>query len=499
MSSAVQSGSDAWGELARLAGVPAAADVPALAAGLQRAPGNEELETALAGALRLLVEDPPYGRDAEISALVVAMGARVLAPLLRRFAPDGPARRRFVLAAGRTLTPEAAVRLVLTAAAAWDQPCSRPFMEVLAKLTKAAAGDVVAASAIRALTQQVADRWGDIDPVSSQFGYEDLFADSAPARNPQAWPEPERLVELSAELDALTGETWRAVEELVERNRTPELLAILRRAPRESKAARGIVQHVATAGRLKALLEENPVDFQAVDQLVHALGLSSAEVLLDRLALAQSREERQPLLERLSSLGPMVASMAAERLNDARWFVQANMLALLRTWKSAPREVSLEAHCAHPDARVRREALQLLLEADPGRREEAIVMGLRDHDPQNVHIALQAARGACPPKAILALTFLIEAPTTPPFLRLPAIRLLGEFGTGAALDALLKFVDGGSGLMGKKKLAPKSPEMLAALAAMRSYRGGDKRAAALLAVAEASGDEEIRAAAAGKA
>ncbi len=71
-------------------------------------------------------------------------------------------------------------------------------------------------------------------------------------------------------------------------------------------------------------------------------------------------------------------------------------------------------------------------------------------------------------------------------------------GSGAALDVLLRLVDGGSSFMGKRKLAAKSPEMLAALAALRGYRG-DKRAAELLSAAESTRDDELRAAATGRA
>ncbi|HEX9108701.1 MAG TPA: hypothetical protein VF832_15760, partial [Longimicrobiales bacterium] len=280
----------------------------------------------------------------------------------------------------------------------------------------------------------------------------------------------------------------------LDHNRMPELLAILRRAPRESQAAKGVAQHIATPARLKSLLEEQPIDFEAVDHLVPALGVAAAEVLLDRLSLAQSREERHPLVERLSALGPAIAPMVLVRLEDERWFVQANMLALLRSWKLSSGDVSMQKHAAHPDARVRREALQLLLESDPARRDEAITLGLRDHDQQNVHLALQAARGACPAGAVNALAALIGAPTTPAFLRIPAIRLLADVGNAAALDVLLRVVDAGSSLMGKRKLAAKSPEVLAAISTLRAYRG-DRRAAELLAAAEASRDDELRLAA----
>ena len=79
-------------------------------------------------------------------------------------------------------------------------------------------------------------------------------------------------------------------------------------------------------------------------------------------------------------------------------------------------------------------------------------------------------------------------------IRHQCIRVLGTSRLPAALDVLLGLCDGGRTLLGKAKLAPKSPELLAALGALAVGFGEDARATAVLARAAVSEDPEIRAA-----
>jgi hypothetical protein len=80
-------------------------------------------------------------------------------------------------------------------------------------------------------------------------------------------------------------------------------------------------------------------------------------------------------------------------------------------------------------------------------------------------------------------------------LRVPAVQLLGRSKSVLALDALLNYVDGGTTLFGKQKLAPKSPEMLAALKGLARTWPTDRRARAILNLAIASKDADTIAAA----
>jgi HEAT repeat protein len=79
-------------------------------------------------------------------------------------------------------------------------------------------------------------------------------------------------------------------------------------------------------------------------------------------------------------------------------------------------------------------------------------------------------------------------------VRVLAVRALGYARAPAAFDSLIRLTYGGRTLFGRERLAPKSPELLAALAAMATGWLGHPRAQAVLERAAASSDPEIRAA-----
>jgi len=77
-------------------------------------------------------------------------------------------------------------------------------------------------------------------------------------------------------------------------------------------------------------------------------------------------------------------------------------------------------------------------------------------------------------------------------LRDLAIKVLGRVKNVAALTALLEIVDGGKNWLGRPRLAARSLELLAALMALAVGWRNDGRASALLTMAAASTDPDIR-------
>jgi len=77
----------------------------------------------------------------------------------------------------------------------------------------------------------------------------------------------------------------------------------------------------------------------------------ATEQLLDVLERAVDRSARARTLQILESIGPPVAPAAAARLKDAPWFVQRNLLVLLRRLMLAE-ETSAAAATARVQARV---------------------------------------------------------------------------------------------------------------------------------------------------
>ena len=83
----------------------------------------------------------------------------------------------------------------------------------------------------------------------------------------------------------------------------------------------------------------------------------------------------------------------------------------------------------------------------------------------------------------------------PDELRIHAVRALGQSRERAALDALLRLVDGGKSVLGKPKLAPPTPIVVAAVRALADVWSADRQASDMLALARGSSDPELRQAA----
>jgi hypothetical protein len=128
-------------------------------------------------------------------------------------------------------------------------------------------------------------------------------------------------------------------------------------------------------------------------------------------------------------------------------------------------------------------------------RTGALVAALEDRDERIRRMGLVAALRQCPVEAARLVEKVVSAPRTPPDLRALGIRVLARAQAGAFLPRLLGISTSRRRWFGPR-LAPKSPEVLAAVSALASYWRQDPRAAALLSQALRHPDPEIRAAAA---
>jgi hypothetical protein len=80
----------------------------------------------------------------------------------------------------------------------------------------------------------------------------------------------------------------------------------------------------------------------------------------------------------------------------------------------------------------------------------------------------------------------------PDDLRLLAVQALGNSQDSHALDGLIALADGGRNFLGRQKLAPKSPVVLAALRALAVAWRKHPRVEALLGLAAVSTDDDFR-------
>lgn len=421
---------------------------------------------------------------------------------------DVAQRKRFVLDAADGMTVDAVVEVLKAAAEASQQTISHSLVRMLDKLAAHAEGGAPPArsfadTGLRDQVKRLLTGWNLEDPNPTEYGVAlQRLASARPLFNVAAEgtqaPEDERLLEIALEIGTVGPVVWRAVDRLVEAGRVAEILDRVDGSGTEldtGGAAQAIRAHVATPEQLRRALEPEPPDLALLDRLLAILGLAGAEPMLDELAVARSRTVRRALLERLSRMGPAIAPEVLARLDDPRWFVVRNLLALVEDWPEHPPDFSATPYAIHSDPRVRRQALKLQLRL-PAEREQAIAAALADRDEQVVGWGLLALQGELS-DTILPLVEVHARPAASPDLRPLALKALGRSRNPAALPILLDVVQGGRTLLRRPKLSPKSREMLAALRALAEGWREDPRAAALLGRAAASGDPDIRAAAVG--
>jgi hypothetical protein len=437
-----------------------------------------------------------------ISTLVSSLNPRTLRRLLE-MGGDLSQRRRFMLDAAQGMAVDAVLELVQAAADTSHQTISHSLVRLLTKLAahaeQGAAAELRASAEteLREHVQRLIANWTLDDPNPGNYRVIlDQIAKAAPlfaANEPSAnGPEPERIVQMSLELDSLGEPVARAVDAMLGRGELLRLFTLLGNAPERSRAAAAMWRQLASPEQLREALREVPIDFALVDQIVSRLRLAAADPLLDALEVSPSRAVRRKLLDLIVQLGPEAVSLIEARLPDERWFVVRNMLMLIADLGGQNAEFGT-AYARHSDARVRREAIRILVGITSA-RERAICVGFDDSDERVFRIALQAAAEQCPLSAVTILQRRLGEGTLDAELSSRAIAVMASVRTTEVLEWLMERAAGSSrpGLFGRRRLAPKSSTMLAALSGLALHWARSRGVGAILALALGSSDAEIR-------
>lgn len=415
-------------------------------------------------------------------------------------------RRKFVADASAVMTADAVLEIFKAAAGASQQTISHSLLRMLAKLATHAEGGLPevraeADSALREQVRRLLRDWTLPDPNPNTYGralqrMSRAASPSAPSGVGAYSAEPDRVIAMALEVELIGPSALAAADRVVVEGRLAQLLDALDQLPTTSPAARMVWSHIATVEVLQSVVARAPLDVRLLERLVPRVGDAAAAPLLDALATAETRGTRRGLLSQLARMGAAIGPLVVSRLDDERWYVTRNLLALLEGLPALPDGFSPARFTLHPDARVRWQAVKLQLK-QPGERDAALVAALRDPDPRTLRLALGlvVALQQLPDAAAALLVNRATDRTLAADLRVLAIRALGYTSAPAALDALLRLTAAGRTLFGRNKLPPKSPELLVALAALAAGWRHDLRASARLALATASRDPEIRAAA----
>jgi len=438
-----------------------------------------------------------------LSRLIGALDEKTLARLLD-MGGDIDQRRRFVLDAAEALTADAVVELVQAAASSTNQTVSSSMVRLLTKLSAFAeqgtqATQAQADVALREQVQQLISRWGLADPNPDEYthalnrmAHGSAATATAQTRFP---PEPLRIVQMAIESDAVGMPLWRAVADIVQTEGYRPVVDLLVNAPRNGTVA-ALWDRIAQVDTVHDVLAREHVDFVCLGHILDRLDPTvTVPVLVETLAESDARATRMGIYKRLVHEPPAVLVDAiTPYLEDTRWYVQRNMLALLNEADLLPPHVTPSAYARHPDPRVRREALQLWIKL-PNERERAVCVALADADERALRIGVTAARTNCPEAAVPLIVNRLANTNLTTDLRVQLTRLLQASRMPIALEALLRIATAGRTLFGKPKLAHRSPEMLAAINVIAASWAGDRRGGAVIDRARKSSDPEIRAAA----
>ncbi len=495
--------------LAREGGIEAMADPRSVAQAINQRPRDREQDRLLVQYLLGLSRELRLAHGAEASALRERLSTllnHINGDTLRQLlslGADLAQRKQLVRDAAQVLPANAVLTLLHAGAEDSTSVISQAMVRLLTKLSFQAEqgspqiredADLVLRESIR----QLVDRWTLADPNPAVYTrvLERLARHPArPVAREEATPfEAMRVIQMSLETDTVGDLVWGALEEAVNEGHASEIAALLEDPRIAPDIAEQFWLHLATPDIMRVLLNNEPRDTEVVEKLIDRMGMAAAEPMLETLEVADSRTMRRRLLNRLSKLGPEVGPMLVARLPGAPWYVVRNLLALLASLPEIPAEFEVTQYAEHDDPRVRREAVKLMFRI-PGLHDAAILTCLGDDDVQNVQLGLAAALERCPPAAVPRLMGLLNDRRLDPAIRATAIRVLGTIRTPATRDWLLEHALTRQRWFRRRRLLPKSPELLAVLHALARGFRNDPAVEGVLKLAAASADPEVRAAA----
>jgi hypothetical protein len=438
--------------------------------------------------------------QARVSQMVASLDPRTLRRLLE-MGGNVAQRKQFVSDAARGMKPNAVIDLVRAAAESSNQTISHSLLRMFNKLAVHAeqnVGDmrVEAESALRDNVHRLIGNWGLADPNPDQYtqALDDMSRSSPDAGGSDEGGalEAERILQMSLETGSVGEMVWQAVDELAAAGRVVELLDLVDSAP-PTASATAIRERTATQENLRRALEGASLDTTLASRIAKPLGLAAAEPLLDALDALPESDERtaRALSDMLVTLGADGGEAIASRMPLASWMTQRRLIGILARLPVLPEGFVPSDYTMHPDDRVRIEALRLMLLRE-SHRERALRIAIGDSDERMLRLGLAAALDGCPASVVPVILRRLSDRELASEPRALAIRVLAGSRARAALDYLLELTVKRRRFWGRR-LAPKSPEVLAALGGLAQHWGQDSKAKGVISLAARSTDAEVRA------
>lgn len=163
--------------------------------------------------------------------------------------------------------------------------------------------------------------------------------------------------------------------------------------------------------------------------------------LLEALSGESSAGTRRYLLSLLGELGEEVVEEAVKMLEDSPWYVQRNMLYLLRTSGGEKYATQARKFARHENAKVRMEAVMTLLHFGAPEAASHIISYLQGQDAEARDWAIRQAGNHRVAQAVPYLIRLLEKKDllgTESHLKMPVVAALGKIGDARAIGPLLR-------------------------------------------------------------
>jgi hypothetical protein len=443
---------------------------------------------------------PDPALHARLSKLLAALRPGTLARLLAA-GEDDEERKRFVTAATATLDTEAVMNVLEAVASASNQQVSHHLLRLLRKMgmvSQSAPPETLSAadSAVRINVNRLLEHWRLDDPNPEQYtaALDSMAVSATPQRGRDETCDALIILQAALEAGVSGPRTDIATDDVLAAGRLDELVEVLGTSPNRS-AADAVWRRVATPARLRLELQRGALASQSTAAIVTRLGEQAVDPLLEILAVADDRATRAAALRLLAALGAAAVDRAVALLPGAPWYLQRNLFVLLGRLGPWPATLPTPPYLTHADARVRREAIKLILES-PGRRDVGLATGVVDADETIRSLSLSAALEGCPKHLIPTVRRLVVDTECGPATRALAIRVLARSGEPEAVDALVDIALARKFRFLYRRIASRSPEVLAALTGLAGHWRDDPRAIEVLALARKHRDLEVRTAAA---
>jgi len=305
-----------------------------------------------------------------------------------------------------------------------------------------------------------------------------------------------RVLQMSVELREMNPSTRTRLAEIVTTGDIGTLADLLTGVPEGNPVTAEIVAWLEKPKNMQKLMSSETLDLPGLEPFLARTGTAAIGPMLDLLIRSEDEGTRGELIERLAQYGDHLYPLVMERIDNSRWEVRSDLLTILSSIEHLPEGFSASTWYLDNDQRVRFQALKFGL-ARGEDRDKLMLTALRDPDDEIAAFGLKETKKECSPETAVQIIETALNGRETSGVRVTCIRAMAGLDDPGVLGALLSLTWQSRALI-THTLAPKTQEMLEALAVLASRFAGDPKAKSVLKAARASKDAQIRAVAGGK-